>query len=149
MKKLTYVTAIVCLFSLPYVQADDRHHPQPGPAAGTAAMSPAAGGNMDMQHMQEMQMMMERIQKSTDPAERDRLILEHMDHMQKMMGEMHGMMGKGTAGGVSVEDRQNTMEKRMDMMQGMMERMMEQMKVGEVASQSRHKGAQHDLKKMK
>lgn len=133
MKKLAHVTAIMFLFGLPYVQADDRHHPQPGQeaAASTPATSASQSmrmGMMDMDRMQDMHKMMERIQQSKDPAERQRLMQEHMEQMQKMMGDMHGMMDKGMGAGMSAEDRQKMMEKRMNMMQGMMEQMMEHMK---------------------
>lgn len=139
MKRLAHTTAILLLTGLSYAQADDRHHPQPGqqeaaanPAATAAPPSTGMGmGMMDMNRMQEMHKAMERIQQSQDPAERKRLMHEHMEQMQKMMTGMHGMMGKGMGGGMSVEDRQQMMEKRMDMMQGMMEQMMGHMMAAE------------------
>lgn len=149
MKKLAHVTAIMFLFGLPYVQADDRHHPQPGQeaAANTAATSASqstAIGMMDMSRMQDMHKTMERIQKSKDPAERQRLMQEHMDQMQKMMGDMNGMMGMGA--GMSAGDRQQMMEKRMDMMQGMMEQMMEHMmaQTGTVKQERAEQDKQHE-----
>ena len=48
---------------------------------------------MDINRMQEMHKTMERIQQSKDPAERQRLMQEHMDQMHKMMSDMQGMMG--------------------------------------------------------
>lgn len=110
-------------------------------------------GMMDMNRMQEMHKTMECIQQSKDPAERQRLMQEHMEQMRKIMGDMHGMMDKGMGGGMSAEDRQRMMQKRMDMMQGMMEQMMEHMMAVEGAAPSRGKeagsGGKHDQQKMK
>jgi len=151
MKKLAHVTAIVFLFGLPYVKADDRHHPQSGQEAAASAAATSASqsmrmGMMDMDRMQEMHKTMERIQQSKDPAERQRLMQEHMEQMQKMMGDMHGMMGKGMGAGMSAEDRQKMMENRMDMMQGMMDQMMEHMMVqgGAVKQERVEQDKQHE-----
>jgi hypothetical protein len=104
-----------------------------------------------MQKMQQMQQMMDRINKSKDPQERQRLMQEHMEKMHDMMTNMRGMMEPGMMGkgmmdkgmmqgggsgdnmGAAQKDtmpmlqRQQMMEKRLDMMQGLMEQMMEQM----------------------
>ncbi len=136
MKKLAQATAVLVLFGSLYAQADDRHHPQAGQAAGASQTSPSQGmgmGMMDMDRMQEMHKMMERIQKTENPAERQQLMNEHMEQMHKMMGEMHGMMDKGMD--------EKTMVKRMNMMQGMMEQMMEHMMAAEGAKPAPEKGA--------
>lgn len=142
--KFILIPAIVSIaLAIPMAQADDAHHPKdkqekvsdvqaPATTASPAA-SPGMGmGMMDMNRMQEMQKMMERIEQSDDPAEKQRLMQEHMDEMHKMMSDMHGMMGKGMSG--SAPDRQQATEKRMDMMQGMMEQMMEHMMAREKMS---------------
>ncbi len=157
MKKIAISTLLMCAVALPLAQADDKHHPQQGSEAAATPATPSSQGMgmgmMDMNRMQDMQKTMERAQLSTDPAERQRLMQEHMDQMHKMMGDMRGMMGMGAGGGMSAEDRQQMMEKRMDMMQGMMEQMMEHMMAAEGAEPSRGKeagsGGRHDQQKMK
>lgn len=140
--KFILIPAIVSFaLATPIAQADEAHHPKDKqekvsdtqvPATTTTA-SPGMGmGMMDMNRMQEMHKMMERIEQSDDPAEKQRLMQEHMDEMHKMMSDMHGMMGKGMSG--SAPDRQQATEKRMDMMQGMMEQMMEHMMAREKMS---------------
>jgi hypothetical protein len=80
---------------------------------------------------------MEKMRQTTDPAEREKLMQEHMQTMQehmKSMGEhmksMHGsgggmMMGADQKGRQEItEKRLDMIEKRMDLMQMMMEQMM-------------------------
>ena len=75
---------------------------------------------------------MDKIRKTTDPKERQKLMQEHMQAMQANMEMMRGMGGpmmmggqKGGAMGGDPKQRQEMMEKRMDMMQMMMEQMMQ------------------------
>ncbi|MEW5756295.1 MAG: hypothetical protein AB1810_08315 [Pseudomonadota bacterium] len=125
MKRFAQAVTIVFALGQPYAQADERHHPEAGKQAETPTAASSKGmGMMDMNAMQDMHKTMERIRQSNDPAERQRLMQEHMEQMHKMMNDMHGMMGMG---GMSGGEAQQTMEKRMDMMQGMMEQMMEHM----------------------
>jgi hypothetical protein len=67
--------------------------------------------------------MMDRMQKTTDPQERQKLMREHMQSMREGMGMMKGM-GSGMMGG-DPKHRQEMMGSRMDMMQMMMEQMMQ------------------------
>ena len=105
-----------------------------------AQPSPEAG---QMQtRMQEMHALMERIQNTTDPAERQRLMAEHMQAMRAGMTTMGRMMGGGTAGAQgsgpgSAQCAENDMQCRMAQMRGeqrmmgermaMMQQMMQQM----------------------
>jgi hypothetical protein len=122
------------------VLADDAHHPDQ--KAGAAA--PAA--DLTIQKMQantkRMQSQLEQMAKSKDPAQRQKLMQEHLQTMQEnmtagksMMGGMMdcpmmkgGMMGGGMGmqGGAAGQDdmmarRMEMMEKRMDMMQMMIQ----------------------------
>jgi hypothetical protein len=89
-----------------------------------------------------MQAQMDKIHKTTDPAERQKLMQAHMQAMQenmKMMRALGGpmMMGGSQHGGMKLGDKKGAMmggdmmqhhemmEKRMDMMQMMMEQMMQ------------------------
>ena len=90
---------------------------------------------MQMQdRMKTMQEQMNRIRQTTDPAERQKLLQEHLQAMQERMkdmraidgGMMTGMMGqgggKGMHGGGMMEPRARgkMMQYRVDMMQMMM-----------------------------
>jgi hypothetical protein len=50
------------------------------------------------EHMQTMQAQMDKIAKTQDPQERQRLLQEHGNSMQAAMSVMHGMWGGGGAG---------------------------------------------------
>jgi hypothetical protein len=120
--------------------------PKPAPAAPAG---PATMG-MDTQKMQElfkqMQAQMDKLRVTTDPAERQKLMQEHMATMQAVMKDMRGMggpmmmgggMGPGMMGGgpagkapsgkppAGADQRMQMMEQRMDMMQMMMDQMMQ------------------------
>lgn len=121
------------------------------PPAQSAQMQHGQTPRMDdkqmaqmQERMKEMQSQMERVYKTKDPDERRKLMLEHMESMNqgmKMMrgmggGMMMGMMG-GKSGGMGSmmgdggkpvmdpKQRQDMMEKRIDMMHMMMEQMMQ------------------------
>jgi hypothetical protein len=109
------------------------------------------------EHMKKMQGIMARMQKTTDPAERQKLMTEHMQAMQEgmktmrgMSGMMHGMtgggmMGTGMMGQAPKEEGGKPgmsdggpmspamLESRMEMMQMMMEQMMQHQKALESA----------------
>ena len=103
---------------------------------------------MPMQGMQgmqdrmlEMRALMGRIRDASDPAERRRLMNEHMRAMREGMAMMGNMMGgragpqQGPACAASdtrcemqrMQGEQQAMQQRMGMMQGMMGQMMEHM----------------------
>ena len=119
--------------------AVDAHHPE----KTTSTTAKPAAPMKDMQdNVKKMQAQLERIGKTTDDAERQKLIAEHMQTMHENMQAAKGMMGGGMAcpmmkggmdmgmmqkgGGSDAEpmmQRMQQMEKRMDMMQMMMEQM--------------------------
>jgi len=136
MKTSILIPAIVaCALSAPIVSAQEK----------SAPAKPAMSMDMDKQmpRMQEnMQTQMDKIRKTTDPKERQKLMQEHMQAMQENMKAMRGMGGPmmkggaedggmmmgGKKGGMMEGDmmkRHAMMEKRMDMMQMMMEQMMQ------------------------
>jgi hypothetical protein len=104
------------------------------------AAQPAAEMGQMQARMQEMQALMERIRNTSDPAERQRLMDEHMRAMHDgmaMMGRMGGQGGPGPGAECSQHDsecrmremqrEQRMMGERMGMMQMMMQQMMDQM----------------------
>jgi hypothetical protein len=111
--------------------ADERSHDGMGSMGQSSGMM-MRGGGMDMDRAQDriksMQQVMDRIHKTNDPGKRRTLLREHMEDMQKLMGDMRGMMMGPSmkGGGMSMEDRQNLIGQRLDIMQQMMEQMMEQ-----------------------
>ena len=109
--------------------------PAPAPEASTPAPTP-----QDLQNrMQQMSEQMARIHSTQDPAERQRLMQEHMQSMNAgmmMMGQtMRGGMGPGQAQGQQCKSddaacRLDKMQAQQDMMNGrmrMMQMMMQQM----------------------
>ena len=159
MNKLKLSIFLASLFALPMTQAADEddhsaHHPdadqqQAAPAPDEKAAGMAMGKMRE--NMKKMQEQMQKIHATTDPAERRKLMKEHMQSMQegmKMMGRMGGGMkggdmmakAKKDQGGSMMEDgggdkggmmggmmmkKHKKMEDRMDMMQMMMEQMIE------------------------
>lgn len=130
--------------------ADDKHHP---PVAAKPAPAPAAAVqdqrfNAAYDHMKKMMAQMDKIKATKDPAERQRLMQEHMDSLHAgmqamrpagggMMQMMNCQMMQNGAGQCPMMGQQHQhgrqgpgarmdmMEKRMDMMQMMMEQMVE------------------------
>ena len=140
--KLPVIPLLFCVSVLGGpVYAEDAHHTEADkPSAGTQAKPPAKlaakpqaakpapmGGAM-MDNMRSMQAQMEKMRKTTDPKERDKLMQEHMKSMQDGMAKMHGMMGGAAAKGSDEAQQHAMMEQRMDMMQMMMEQMLEHQK---------------------
>ena len=135
MKVSMLTSAIVaCALSVPNASAQEK----------SAPAKPAMSIDMDkhmskMQgNMKAMQAQMDRIHKTTDPKERQKLMQAHMTAMQENMkamrdmggpmmkggGEHGGMMMDGKKGGDMMK-RHELMMNRMDMMQMMMEQMMQ------------------------
>jgi hypothetical protein len=121
---------------------------QPSQAQTTAPEGISSQHWQQMQaYMSAMRSQMLRFHQTTDPAERDRLLREHLKSMQSMMGlmqsmsggtmgqsmgqmmggQMHGHMGGAQAGGSRIGGAMTGMQNRMDMMQMLMQQMMEQM----------------------
>lgn len=150
------VFALSATLSVPAF-ADDAHHLDQSNPQSTAAAAPVMPVSADkaLQTMKEnarkMQTQLDKIGRTKNPQERQRLLQEHMQTMREnmmlgkgMMGDMmgcpmmkdgmkgggmmkdgmmkDGMMGGGTAPDAAMS-RMNMMEKRMDMMQMMIEQM--------------------------
>jgi hypothetical protein len=137
------ISAIVaCALSAPIASAED----SPMPVKPEMDMGAHTHVKNPMSQMQEsmkaMQAQMDRIHKTTDGKERQKLMQEHMQAMQnnmKAMRDMGGpmMMGDGDCGGMMMGGKKGGMadgdmmkrvemtEERMDMMQMMMEQMMQ------------------------
>lgn len=138
----------------PNSREDDPHHPAsaasappsqtPGvkPAATkSSASKPSVTTRQNMVQMDKQMAMMgemhQKMMNAKTPEERGALMGEHMKMMQDGMSMMNMMGGSGmggpgmggTQGGKgaagSMEDRQQMIEKRMDMMQMMMQMMMD------------------------
>jgi hypothetical protein len=154
--------ALAGVLLVPAAYGVDEHHPEkatPGVKAPKASASPQADDKSVarmQEHLKKMQGIMGRMQKTTDPAERQKLMTEHMQAMQEgmktmrgMSGIMQGMMGGGMMGagmmgqapkeagkpGMSDGGPMSPamLESRMEMMQMMMEQMMQHQKALESA----------------
>jgi len=167
MNKFTLSIFLASILAVPIAQAADEddhsaHHPdadqqQAAPARDDKAAGMAMGKMRD--NMKKMEEQMEKIHAATDPAERRKLMKEHMQSMQegmKMMGRMGGGMKGGDMMAKAKKDQAETMmdagdgmgmcmmmmkkhksvESRMDMMQMMMEQMTEH----EAAEQKMERG---------
>jgi hypothetical protein len=134
--KTNYVLVALSLLALTSVCAAQ-------PANDHQPSTAAPPGMQQMQgRMQDMQALMDRIHKTEDPQERQRLMHEHMQSMQQgmmMMGQMMRAQGDAPAQGREcaqgdtecrmqrMQGQQQMMNQRMGMMQMMMEQMMGQM----------------------
>jgi len=142
------------------LMADEQQRRDAEPQSAMQGSMMQGQGMMDMDRMQErfksMQQLMDRIHKTDDHGARQKLMREHMQEMQKTMMGMRGMMmgpgmmpggsggkmGSGMMGGgammggkgMSTDDRQKTMEQRLDVMPQTMEQMVEQMMLQEGAA---------------
>jgi hypothetical protein len=160
-KNFATVSGLLAALALSFSPAfaDDAHHPEKDGAAsaGTQSAAPPAPAKVAPadeagRQLTRAQALMQRIEETRDPAERQRLMHEHLQVMREGMGMMRGMgamdgmggggagmmMGRGPAGGgkgMSGDKAGGTMgcdmmaghammEKRMDMMQQMMEQML-------------------------
>ena len=115
------------------------HHPAGTTStAATAKKSPAKSVNADKmasmdKQMKDMQVMHEKMASAKTPEERQALMAEHMKMRQDSMGMMKQMGGMSGMGGMqggkgmsgNMADRQQMMEKRMDMMESMMQMMID------------------------
>jgi hypothetical protein len=151
MNKITILAAVTSLSvaAMP-LYADDAHHPEkaqqaaPAPKAGApaAAMAksakPVAAPQVErtQETMRKLQDQMGKIRQASDPAERRKLLHEHMQTMQEGMKQMRAMggmmMGMGNDGkqggmmmGGGMMQMHDMMEMRMEMMGMMMEQMMQ------------------------
>ena len=81
----TYVL-IALSFALAFTCAAQQTNDHQAPAEAAPGMQQMQG------RMQDMQVLMDRIRKTEDPQERERLMSEHMQSMQQAMTMMAGMM---------------------------------------------------------
>jgi len=139
MKLMTGMVAVVALLALagPPAVAQDKGK-DAAPAAPVPAQVDAQFAKMQEQ-MRLMQTQMEKIGKTQDPKERQRLLEEHWTAMQAMMVTMHnGSPGMGHMMGghmrwkdyrgltpEQLRERQYMMDRWMPMQQMMMEQMMQ------------------------
>jgi glycerol-3-phosphate O-acyltransferase len=146
MKTTVLGLALAGALLVPAAYGVDEHHSEKAAPAAKAPKAPANAQADDksvtqMQaHMKKMQDIMARMQKTADPAERQKLMNEHTQAMQEGMKTMpmSGMMGQAPKeGGSGMGGRgpmsPEMMERRMDMMQMMMEQMMQHQKALEGA----------------
>ena len=150
MKKLLISNMVAGLMmSASVAYADDAHHPDQGgtPAVKSASDKAVSSDVADAQmakaqeRMKQAQALMARLREAKDPAERQRLMQEHMQAMRDTMDMMRGMkmgmmgggqgsmmgggQGKGPAKTGGMMPMHQMMEDRMEMMQMMMEQMFE------------------------
>ena len=108
MKTILTLAFLAAALAAPVACADDAHHvggtPQAGEASRTAPASRVNDETMKQMrdHMVRMREFMTKMEKTTDPAERQKLTDEHMKTMQDGMAMMCGMSGgmmQGMIGG--------------------------------------------------
>ena len=110
MKRTALIAAAFVMLAMPAVAAQD------------------AAPNDGKDRFMQMQSMMDQARKAATPAERQKVMQDHMKAMREQMTAMHGMMGeKGMMGGAdqSAPLRMQMMQ-RMDQMQQMMEQILGQ-----------------------
>jgi hypothetical protein len=114
---------------------DHAAHSSPGAHAAQAEANPAT----DMHRkMMDMQLLMDEIEKTSDPAKRKRLLEQHGKAMRAQLQSMQHMgeaMGKGTAMQGNMMECHEMMQSRMAMMTEMMDQML------------RHQEAEHAPRK--
>lgn len=148
MRKLRIVLAVCSLLPLAVVaqNAEPPAAEQHSEHEHAAASDEAGGHSMGAmhEHMQLMREQMTRIHAAEDPAERQRLMQEHMQSMQQYM-QMMGPMRPGPAGAARrcaegdaacrmdqmraengmMRERMSMMEERLESMQELMQQMMD------------------------
>lgn len=99
------------------------------PAAYAQTAAPATPPD----RFQQMQTMMDQLPQAKTPAERQKLMAEHMKLMQAQMTGMRSMMGQGGMMGQpqagmdpKIAPQMQMMQQRVDTMQRMMEQMLQQ-----------------------
>jgi len=108
MKTFLTLACLAAALAASVARADDAHHvegtPQAGEASRKAPDSRVYGETMKQMrdHMVKMHELVERMEKTTDPAARQKLTDEHTKAMQDgmaMMCDMSGGMMQGMVGG--------------------------------------------------
>ena len=99
MRSLLMVALFTVAVAAPLAYGVDEHHPEKAGPAAKAPKGPTKPKAEDkttaqmQEHMKKMQDLMARLQKTTDPAERRKLMDEHTKAMQEGMQAMRGMSG--------------------------------------------------------
>jgi len=116
MKTSLLVAAMLgCILSLPVLSAQETALPA----------KPAISMDMDkkmpqmQENMKKMQQQMDQLRVTGDPAERERLMQQHMQTMQDNMMTMHGMGGMMMQGATGSDAMKHSMMAGMDSMQTM------------------------------
>src|SRR5437899_4571163 len=108
MKTTLLRIALAGVLLVPAAYGVDEHHPEKAAAPSAKAPKASAGPQAEdksiarmQEHLKKMQGILARMQKTTDPAERRKLMTEHMQAMQEGMKTMRGMSGmmQGLTGG--------------------------------------------------
>lgn len=110
-KNFAMVSGVLAALSLTFSPAfaDDAHHPEksgtaaagsPPAAAPTPASPKVAPADEASKQLTKAQALMQRIEQTRDPAERQRLMQEHLQAMREGMGMMRGMGAMGGMGGM-------------------------------------------------
>jgi hypothetical protein len=119
---LKLITAILLTGALSAAHAQVPAAPPASPSPQAMPHGPMMGGTQDIQAaMKKMQDEMAKIRSTSDLAERQKLLTQHMSTMQEAMGAMMNMGSPSTGN----EPRLGMMEQRMGMMQMMMQQMMQ------------------------
>ncbi len=139
LSKLIPALLLASSLSVAYAQTPGQR-PMTPPSQAPQGGQMMGGGMQGMQNtMGKMQEQMAKIRSTSDPAERQKLMLEHMSAMREAMGTMMKTGGPGTGmmpgGGMmagsaappasEVPGRMGMMEQRMGMMQMMMDQMIQ------------------------
>ena len=126
---MTKTLLLIVLSSVAFgINAQQSNSGQAKPPAPTQNQQPQMQAQMQQMEgrMAEMRALMERIQKTEDPAERQRLLDEHARSMQQGM-MMMGQMMHGPGGGQGPQCAQNDTQCQMQRMQGQQQMMGQQM----------------------
>lgn len=143
--RFTVVALLGLALTAPVAFGDEAHHPEQKVAAGAAPGKPAEPPVQKMKdNTDTLRAQVDKIAKTKDQAERQKLMQEHMQTLREgmmMAGGPGGAAGMGMPGGGMMMDcpmmgqtmgggmsgdmmqRMQQMEKRMDMMQMMMQQM--------------------------
>lgn len=103
MKSILITTLVSGLALAPAVFANDAHHPDRDRSAMSAA-SPAGqlpadqAARLMQENVKRMQEQLENVHRAKDPAERERLLAEHLQTMHENMALGRSMMQGGSAG---------------------------------------------------
>jgi protein CpxP len=144
MKKFTPLTLITLLALSPLAVVNADQHVDK--AQMSMGMMDEAKIEKMQTHMSEMNTVLEKVKKETDPQKRQEMLQQHVNNMKSMMAMMHASeMGKGQSMGkhkmdkmkkgdaaMPTEQKMEMMEKRLEMMEQMMEQM-----IGHTAEKSK------------